>query len=404
MSVRYAARNLQRHRGRTLLTLAAIALGVAALTVAGGFVHDIYAQLAEAVIHSQSGHLQVGKAGIFGAGSRSPEKHLIDDGGAIEAAAAAIPGVKASMSRVGASGLLSTGRREAPVMLEGVEPAEEAPLSTGLTFLTGRNLNGADRMAVIVGEGVADLLALRPGSAVTVLAPTIDGAMNTLELDVVGVFRSFSKEYDARTIKVPIAAAKDLLATPSVMKIVVLLDRTSDTSAIAARLAGVAAQRGLVVKDWVQLNDFYQGTVELYDRQFGVLNLIILVMVVLGVSNSVNMSVLERLGEFGTLQAIGLRKSDIVRLIMAENVLLGFVGAAAGAVVGIGVALAISAYGIPMPPPPNSNAGYTATIRIVPAVVATAVAVGFIATLIAGMMPAWRVARTPIVEALRENV
>jgi putative ABC transport system permease protein len=259
-------------------------------------------------------------------------------------------------------------------------------------------------MAAIVGEGVAELLALRPGSAVTVLAPTIDGAMNTLELDVVGVFRSFSKEYDARTVKVPIGAAKELLATPSAMKIVVLLDRTSDTGAVAARLTGVAAQRGLVVRDWEQLNDFYQGTVELYDRQFGVLNLIILVMVVLGVSNSVYMSVLERLGEFGTLQAIGLRKGDIVRLIMAETVLLGLVGAAAGAAVGIGVALASSAYGIPMPPPPNSNAGYTASIRIVPAVVATAVAVGFTATLIAGLMPAWRVARTPIVEALRENV
>jgi len=59
------------------MTLGVIVFGVTGLTLSGGFVRDIYAQLAEALIHSQSGHLQVSRTGYFSYGSRSPEKFVI---------------------------------------------------------------------------------------------------------------------------------------------------------------------------------------------------------------------------------------------------------------------------------------------------------------------------------------
>jgi putative ABC transport system permease protein len=57
-----------------------------------------------------------------------------------------------------------------------------------------------------------------------------------------------------------------------------------------------------------------------------------------------------------------------------------------------------------MPPPPNANVGYTAHVLIVPSVVAAAFAVGVVATVLASLLPAWRLSRIPIVDALRENV
>jgi putative ABC transport system permease protein len=67
------------------------------------------------------------------------------------------------------------------------------------------------------------------------------------------------------------------------------------------------------------------------------------------------------------------------------------------------LAWAISAIGIPMPPPPNSNAGYVAMIRVVPWVVVASTLVGFVATVGAALWPAFRVARLPVVDALRQN-
>jgi len=63
----------------------------------------------------------------------------------------------------------------------------------------------------------------------------------------------------------------------------------------------------------------------------------------------------------------------------------------------------ISRIGIPMPPPPNTDAGYTAYIRIVPAIVGKAFLAGFAATVVAAVLPARRASRLPIADALRQN-
>jgi putative ABC transport system permease protein len=129
-----------------------------------------------------------------------------------------------------------------------------------------------------------------------------------------------------------------------------------------------------------------------------------LTVVLLSVLSGVSMTVNERIGEFGTLRALGLRAGDVYRLILLENLLLGVGGAAAGLVVGVALAWGLSAIGIPMPPPPNANAGYTAYIRILPGTIAAACLIGLLATVLSAMLAGRAPGRTPIVDALRRNV
>jgi len=135
-----------------------------------------------------------------------------------------------------------------------------------------------------------------------------------------------------------------------------------------------------------------------------VLQIIILVMVLLSVANSVNMAIYERTGEFGTLMALGDSQGDIFQQVIKENMLLGLLGAGMGVVIGVVLAWAISGIGIEMPPPPNSDVGYTAYIRLVPRVISIAFIVGLVATVLAAVLPAYRISRLPVAEALRENV
>ena len=211
------------------------------------------------------------------------------------------------------------------------------------------------------------------------------------------------EDYDARAVKIPSSAAQELLDTKGVNVLVTSLKRTRDTDGVAKALTAALGTERLEVKRWEELNDFYAKTVDLYDRQFGVLQLIILAMVLLSVMNTVSMTVFERTGEFGTMRALGSRGKAVVGLILTESVLLGVIGAAAGVAIGIVLALVISAVGIPMPPPPNTDIAYTAQIRIVPSVIANAFFVGVAATVLAAVLPALRIARTEVVEALRHN-
>jgi putative ABC transport system permease protein len=83
---------------------------------------------------------------------------------------------------------------------------------------------------------------------------------------------------------------------------------------------------------------------------------------------------------------------------------LGLIGSAIGVAVGVVLAHAISAVGIPMPPPPNANLGYVAAIQIVPEILATAFIVGLVGTALAVVLPAMRVTRMSLVDALRTNI
>jgi putative ABC transport system permease protein len=251
---------------------------------------------------------------------------------------------------------------------------------------------------------VAQTLNLSPGDPVTLLVSTPDGALNSHDLEVTATFRTFSKEFDARAVRLHLASAQQLLASAGANTLVVELKQTADTGPVLAALERLFAGRSFEVRSWMQLNDFYDKTVQLYRRQLGVLQFIILVMVALGVVNLVNMAVLERVGEFGTMRALGNRDWEVFVLVIAENAMLAVAGALLGVVVGALLALLISHIGIPMPPPPNADLGYTARIRLAPDMTAIAFAVGFIATLLAAVPPALRVSRMSVAEQLRYNV
>lgn len=398
-----ALRNVFRQKLRTLMTLTAIVSGVAGLIVVGGFVQDIFIQLGEAIIHSQTGHIQVFKQDFLDKGSRQPEKYIIKDPKVLAERLGTVSGVEQVSARLNFAGLLNNGRRDLAIIGEGIEPDKENKLGTYLKLSAGRNLKDSDRFGMLIGQGVARSLGLKPGDRATLVMNAAEGALNSLEFEVVGVFQSFSKDYDARAVRIGLAAAQELMQTDGANLLVVSLLQTENTDRATLAVRALLGKE-LDVRHWRELSDFYDKTIDLYDRQFGVLKFIILCMVLLSVVNSVNMSTFERTGEFGTMQALGNRSSDVFRLLMVENLILGTIGATLGVCVGVLAALSISAIGVPMPPPPNANVGYTAFIRIVPRILLEAWIIGIVATVLAAILPARKATRMPVIDALRQSV
>jgi putative ABC transport system permease protein len=211
------------------------------------------------------------------------------------------------------------------------------------------------------------------------------------------------KAYDDVMLRVPIATARELLRVQGAHLWVVSLQKTELTDAVTARLRQEPALRPYAIVPWSELADFYNKTVALFSRQVGVVKLIIAVIIVLSISNTMMMSVLERTREIGTAMALGLKRRRILRLFLLEGVLLGGVGGVIGILLGYALASAISAVGIPMPPAPGMSRGFVASILITPAIARDALLLAVSTTLIASIYPAWRASRLNIVDALRHN-
>ena len=404
MLLSIALRNLARQRTRALLTLASVGVGVVSLILAGGFIDDILGQLREATIRSQLGHFQVFAPGYIDSGRREPLAHTVENPREAIAALRSIPGVATVAARLSFPASLSNGRADVAILAEGVEPTAEARIGTALTTVAGNPLEAAKAPAVVVGEGVAASLKLRPGDSVTVVAATRDGALNTLDAPIAGAFRGPFKDYDDRAVRLPLADAQELAGVKSANALVVLLDANASVDAVLATARRILPRDHYDIRPWWDLADFYRGAQALYRRQFLVLLLIVSAMVVLGVANSINMSLHERQAEFGTVRAMGYSGATVLKQILGESAVIGVVAALIGIAVGVLLAWAISAVGIDMPPPPNSETPYRAAIRLSADNIALAAVTGVVACVAGAILPARRLARMPIVDALRRGV
>ena len=113
--------------------------------------------------------------------------------------------------------------------------------------------------------------------------------------------------------------------------------RDSATPAAQARLQ--AAWPKLTVQTWLDQAPFYRSVRDLYNRIFGALGLIIGVIVVFVVTNAMAMAIIERTREIGTLRAMGTLPSQLLRTLALEGMVLGGVGALAGAALSLGISL-----------------------------------------------------------------
>jgi putative ABC transport system permease protein len=212
-----------------------------------------------------------------------------------------------------------------------------------------------------------------------------------------------SKAFDDAAARVPLPIAQELLRVRGAHTWVVVLDATSRTDQVANDLRTRLSGKGLQVTPWHELADFYNKTVKLFSRQVAVMKLIIAVIIVLSISNTLTMSVLERTGEIGTSMALGVKRRQILGQFVAEGAVIGLIGGVIGIALGVLFALAISAIGIPMPPPPGMARGFTGAIRVTPPLVAEAFLLALGTTLLASLYPARKASRMQIVDSLRHN-
>jgi putative ABC transport system permease protein len=216
-----------------------------------------------------------------------------------------------------------------------------------------------------------------------------------------------AKELDDSYVGMHLALAQQLLygrGAPKVTGIVLQLQRTDDIPAMRARLAALFAGQhlDLEVRDYLELSPFYVQAIGMLNFIFFFISTIIGIVVLFTTTNTIGMSVMERIDEIGTTRALGLRRSGIRRQFLLEGCLLGALGAAVGVLLATAVAWSVNALGVYWTPPGEMQ---PVPLRLLmfgrpSIVIGTWVGLVLVSTLSA-FFPANRAARMQIVDALR---
>ncbi len=403
--LRLALRNVFRNRLRTAIALLAIAAGCAALIVNGGVIYNIFAELREDAIRGRHGHLQIYRHGYSDGHLGEPGRYLIpaDEAGRIVELVRGVAGVERVTRRREFSGMIASGDRYVAFVGIGVEPEQDAEFSRHVTLVAGEPLAAADPYGMVAGVGLAQRFAGEPGAVVTLMTNTESGALNAVDVRLRGIFEGGMKAYDDWTLKLPLEAVEQLLLDDRTEQIVVLLDRTEAVDALRAALERSFAREGLALetRTWRDLALFHNQTRSLFERELDVIKLIVATIVILGIANTIGISILERRVELATLRALGLKRRAIGGLLLAEAALTGLIGGLAGVALGAVIAAAVSAIGIPFPSPPGSTRPFLGGVDFVPGIAVFAFFLSLGSTLAASLLPAWRATRGSIAATLR---
>jgi putative ABC transport system permease protein len=401
-AVSLAGRNLRRQRRRTLLALLIIGGGVVTFLLAGGFINWLLTSMREATIHSQLGHVQIIRPGYFREGMADPYRYLLPaEMTAVTNAAPAFQ--RTAAPRLAFNGLLSLGDSTVSFLGEGVDPVLEEPIAKVVMIQEGKDLTASPPDSVLLGSGLARAIGAKTGDLVVLLATTAQGGINAVELRVAGLFSTSTKAFDDSALRVPIEVARRLMRVEGATSWVVLLDDTERTQEALANLRARLPAASFELVPWYELADFYNKTVELFNRQVGIVRLLIAFIVILSISNTLAMSVMERTSEIGTTMALGLKRSQVLGQFLLEGGLLGVLGGLVGVGTGLALGALISAVGIPMPPPPGMDVGFTGEIAVSTRLAVEGFLLAFATTLAASVFPAWKASRLVIVDALRHQ-
>jgi putative ABC transport system permease protein len=251
---------------------------------------------------------------------------------------------------------------------------------------------------VVLGTELAKLMKAKPGSSLTLLATTTEGSLNAVDVLVRGVASVGVPDIDKRMVFADLAAVQKLLLTDKVSTLSVYLTKTAATDAFAARMR--ADHPGLAVRTWLDLAYFYQAVRALYNRIFGMLGIIMLVIVLFALSNTLGMTVVERTREIGTLRAIGTLPREIVRNFVLEGAVIAGAGALVGMLLAGGVTVFLMFAGIQMPPPPGRSGGYPLVVNFSALLYAATGAAVIAVSALAAYWVSGKAARKPVTEAL----
>jgi ABC-type lipoprotein release transport system permease subunit len=338
-----ALRNLRRNLRRTLITTAAIALGLAMLMFSSSGTDGICNSMIATGTGSQAGHVVL-RGPEDPAAERQPV--LADTPALVATLAATLPEAIITQ-RVFIDGLLASPTGTMGVGVGAVLPEVEAAVNK----VDDRLVQGAylddDPRGIVLGSTLAESLDVELGDKVVLMAQGAE-AIESRMFRVRGIFSMGIDQIDGFYAQITLPAAQEMMALGSgVHQIAAHLDSARHTArATEAARAALPESDALEVLSWRQALPELAEYVAAEQAEIYVVYAVIFFMVGLGIVNTVLMSVLERLRELGVMLALGTTPRQLAALVLIEAALLGVFASAVGVAIGLAIVLPLGSSGL----------------------------------------------------------
>jgi len=404
-----AWRNLWRNRRRTAVTLSGIAFGTMLAILFTGLGDASWTEMIHMAARMGGGHVTVQHADALDAPSLS---RTVRNAERIRLLAEAEAGVERAVPRIAGQTLLATAGQNVGAFFLAVDPAKEDAdtLAVFDSIVQGRMLEGTTGRGILLGERLAETLDVKLGRKVVYTLTDKQGEIVSGLARVAGIVRTGSPSVDAGFCLLPIDTVREVLGYEpgEVTQLAVFLRDHRESPRVASRLAERTGPDTAVLT-WDRLQPELAGFISMKVVSTVFFELLIMILVAAGIFNTLFVSVMERMREFGIMMAIGFSPIRLFGLVMWESLWMGLTGLVAAALVTAAPYFYLSRIGIDLSAMTGGENSEVAGVAMEPvlhvdifpenaALIATAV---LLATLFSGVYPAWRAGRVVPVETIK---
>jgi len=401
MMVILAWKNIWRNKKRSLIILTATAIGLAAGIFSVGLMTGMYDSMVDSAINRGLANIQIHTTAykrdqllqqyLPGVDSLIYTLHRHSN-------------VRSYSTHSLIEGMISSATIASGALIIAINPQQEQTVTAiSQSLLEGTYLETPN--TIIIGKKLADRLKVKLRSRIVLSFAGLDGTIIYAAFRVGGIFRTDASTFDAMNVFIRQTDLAELLGTTA--PIHEILVRTKNPLLLEQTKDDLQRQMpfSVLVETWRDISPEMKLTADITDLTNTIFLGLILFALLFGLTNTLLMSVLDRVRDFGVLMAVGMYRRRIFSMIALESFFLSFTGGIIGVLIGwsgvqyfhihginlSSLSAGLSAYGIPsiLYPYIRSSAYVSLTIMMV----ATSI--------IAALYPAIKAVRLKPVEAIR---
>ena len=314
----------------TWVSLAGVALGVAALIVVLSVMNGFESELRDRLL-SLGAHARVVAAG--------PAEAAVDPG--LESRLRALPGVVGVAPYTELQALAVHRPDMLPLLVRGIDTSVEESVTRLAPMIVAGKLAGlqAGSWSVVLGSALADQLGVSVGDKVTLLVPLASASAppepRLREFTVVAVFEAGLQEHDA---SLAFAALADVRAfAPQAEGASGWQLRFRDALAVPALMGAVraAAPPGAQVHDWSEDNASYFRAIRIEKTMMSLILLLVVGVAAFNIVAMLVMVVSEKRTDIAILRTLGAAPGGVARVFLVQGLVIGWSGVLAGVALGI---------------------------------------------------------------------
>lgn len=401
--------NIWRNRRRTLLTLSSIAFGVMLAILFTGLGDQNWREMIDLAARLGGGHVSIQNVEYLD----SPMlRHSVRGTAELREEVLRDAEVLRAVTRISGQVMLSTAGQSYGAGFIGIDPSQEdlETLSLIDAIDEGEMLNSSRGNQIILGRQLAKNLNVRLKSKVIYTLTNPKGEIIYGVARVSGIVTTGAPTVDAGLSILPIDTLRENLgmAEGEGTQIALFLKDHRAADRVAERLSG-ALPKDLAVLPWHRTQPELAGFIAMKVAGARLMEMIIMVLIAAGIFNTLFVSVMERLREFGIMLAIGFSPAALFALVMLESLWLGLVGLVGAAIVTAAPYYYLAKTGIDI----SEQLGVTGT-EVAGVALTTVMRVGIypenaliiavaalIGTLLSAVYPAWQAGRVAPAETIR---